>query len=212
MKTMEEIDWSKLMNAQGGGSGYMGNYLGTDFNWLRQQFKDQIEGGSEYGKMMLDQGKKDIGLMKRQGLEQLDVLGAQSGFRGANANLVNSLFETGATQLGKLEMGKAQLDEQVRGQGLASLMGLTQFEGGMKLDVDKAKEQARQYEKTFNENVRQFGLEYALKQRQLELAEEEASGSFGGFLGDVFGTGLGFLTGGLGASASNWLAKLLKIA
>jgi len=152
-KALEGINWSALNNAKGEGLPYGGNYLGSDFNWLREQFRSQIEDGSAYGQMMLEQGKKDIGLMRRQGLEDIDTLGAQSGFRGANANLVNKLFETGATQMGKLEMGKAQLDEQARNVGLSSLMGLTQFEGGMKLNVDQAKEQSRQWQKTFNENV-----------------------------------------------------------
>lgn len=206
----EKIDWMKLKNAPSSqGFGY-GNYLGSDFNWLRGEFKDLFESGSPVVQQMVEQGQKKLGLQVRREKENIDTLGAQSGFRGANANLYNRLFETEATALGDLQLEGAQMDEQVRQQALASLMGLTQFEGGTNLAVDTKKEDVRQFQESFNEQKRQFEKDWELRKRQVEIAEDEAGGGFWEGVGNLFGGGLGILSGGAFGGVGSWLSDLVK--
>lgn len=177
-------------------------YLGSNFNWLTQQFKSDAQSGSKFVEQMIKEGKRGIGMQSRRAMEDIATAGAQSGFRGANANLINNLFETETKQIGQLEVQGAQMNEAVRAQSLASLMGLNQFEGQTKMQTDTQRESVRQYEQTFQENVRQFGLQYALEKRKVDLQEEAQSGSFWDFAGNALGLAGGIFTG-------NWLSSLL---
>ena len=99
--------------------------------------------------------------------------------------------------------------EQAKSQALGQLLGLTQFQGSQDLAKANREEQIRQYEKTFQENVRQFGLNYALKQRELDLAEENQGGGFWDTLGGIAGGIVGIATGGISSGLGSFLGEEL---
>lgn len=188
-----------------------GNYFGSDFGFLRNEFRNLYEQGDPLIDQMVKQATKRLGMQSREAREDIEEAGARSGFRGTQANLYNQLFEQEATAIGDIQLQGAQQQNAVKQQALAQLMGLTQFEGQQNLQIDVQQEAIRQYEKTFQENIRQFGLDYALRQRELDLKEEEMN-SGGGFLdvlGSVIGGVAGIATGGLATGVGSFLTNTL---
>lgn len=190
------------------------DFLGGSFGFAQNEWQKLYKEGNPAIKEAEQLALKRLGIQSRSAKAGIEEKGAQSGFRGANANLYNALFESEANATEDITTQSALQQSQFKLQALGGVTDLAKTESGMKLDVAKMNENVRQYEKTFQENVRQFGLEYALRKRELDLKEEEASGSFGGFLGDIFGTALGFATGGagswLGDKAGGWLDGLFS--
>lgn len=182
-----------------------GNYLGQDFNWIRGQYRNLFEEGDPFIDEMIKTGTKRIGMSARRNKDAVENKLNQSGFAGSGANLYNALFEEEGQQIQELTNKGAQMQNQVKMQSLGQLSGMSQFEGGMKLKVDTQQEAIRQYEKTFAENVRQFGLQYALEKRKVDLAEDQASGSFWGTVGGVLGGVAGIATGGLASGLTSAL-------
>lgn len=185
-----------------------GNYLGSDFGFLRNEYKNLYESGSPLVDQFVTGATKRIGMQSRSAKESIEEQGARSGFRGASANLYNALFEKEAQAISDVNLQGAQMQERIKQQALSQLVGLSQTEGRTNLDVDRQQELIRQYEKTFEENKRQFGLEYALRQRELDLREaEQAGGGFLGVLGGAIGGIAGIATGGLASGIGSWLGN-----
>ena len=167
---------------------------------------DELRGTIESGGMtpvlerLLSQGRKDIGRRGRSAREQITESGAQSGFRGAGANLFNELFESEASQISSLETGIGQQASQQETQALQQLLGLTQFQGGQQLGGAQLTEGTRRFDLSFEENKRQFGLNYALEQERLKLQRESQEFNIGEFLGNLVGgageVGTAFAMGG----------------
>lgn len=185
------------------------DYLGSQFGFGMSEYKKMYESGDPAIEKQGELALKQLGIQSRKAKAGIEEKGAQSGFRGANANLYNQLLETETNATQQITNQTALAQSGVKRDALGQLMGLSQFEGQTKFGVAQQNENVRQYEKTFQENVRQFGLSYALQQRELDLKEQEASGSFGGFLGDLLGTAVGFATGGIGSGLGSWVGNEL---
>lgn len=189
---------------------YEGNYLGSDFGWLRGEFRNLATEGDPAIAKQAELAQKQVAIQSRRARAGIEEKGAQSGFRGANANLYTALFEQEAQATEGIRANTALQQSAVRQQALGQLSGLSQFEGGQRLRVDEAREATRQYEKTFQENVRQFGLQYALEKRKVDLMEaEQEGGGFMGFLGGALGTVAGFALGGIGGALGGYLGSQL---
>lgn len=187
-----------------------GNYLGSDFGFLRQQYRNLFEEGDPFIQDMIETGTKRIGMQSREAKSDIEEGLSQSGFRGAGANLYTALFEEEGQQIQELTTKGAGLQSQVRQGALGALSGLSQFEGQQEFNVAGMQEKIRQYEKTFAENVRQFGMDYALRQRELDLKEEEMSGGgFLGGLGSLLGGGINLLSGGVFGAGADILGGLV---
>lgn len=181
------------------------NFLGSNFDFLSGDIKNTIQsnGMTEALTQMLNVGQKQIGRGRRRALADARVASAQSGFGGVDPNAINNIFESEAMASGELTANIGRQADVNRTQAVSQLMGLDQTESGLKVNTAQMNEQQRQYEKTFQENVRQFGLEHALKERQ--MAEQEAGGGFFGGLGKLAGGAFGILSGGILGGAGDWL-------
>jgi len=186
---------------------FYGQYAG----YIGKELKNTVDAGgmSDFLKQMLLTGKKQIGKQAGNARQAVQEAQGASGFKGTGANLYNDILETEVAGTEQLTTQVGGLAEQSKSQALGQLLGLTQFQGQQDLGKANRSEQIRQYEKTFQENVRQFGLNYALKQRELDLAEEAQSSDFGDILGSIVGGAVGFATGGVGAGLGSFLGKEL---
>ena len=183
---------------------YNKSFTGDYAGFLGSQFTDVINAGGmdKNLKDLLSIGTKKISGSAGQARNAVSESFASSGFKGGGANLYNQLFTSEADQIAGLTANVGQVASQQKNQALASLLGLTEFQGGQQLNATQLAEQQRQYEQTFAQNVKQFGLEYALKQRELDMKQKEidSQGSFGNVLGSILGVGVGAITGGVGTA------------
>lgn len=185
------------------------NYLGSDFGYLRNQYRNLIDSGDPSVDLFREQGAKRIGMSRRRAEEDIRESQAQSGFKGTGANLFNDLFEQEALQLGEVNLQATQMEQASRERAMAQLMGLTQFEGSQAMGEDQFKEGIRQFDITTEEGRRQFEEQMRFKWKELGLREEEMGGGFWDIAGDVLGFGFGVATGGLGAGFGGWLSDEL---
>lgn len=186
-----------------------GNYLGSDFQFLRGEYKNILKGSDPLTALFREQGKKDVGMAERRAINQMEAQEGASGFLGTNANAYNTLFESTTQALGDVNLKATQMEEMKKAQAREALLGMSQFEGSQMLGVDKAKEDIRQFDITTEEGRRQFYAQMQMKKRELDLAEEAQNGSFWDIAGSIVGAGVGFATGGIGAGFGSWLGNEL---
>jgi hypothetical protein len=183
------------------------DFFGEHSEFLGETLKGRATGMSDVLKQLLTTGKKDIARGATRTREQLRELGASSGFRGTGANIQTDLFAEEAGQISKLETGIGQASEASNERALQQLLGLTSFQGGQQLGTARLGESARQFGITTAEQARQFEKMFGLKERELAIAEEQASGDF---FGDLLKETAGFFTGGLSDIGFEALEGLLK--
>jgi hypothetical protein len=175
------------------------NFFGQHSNFIGGQLRNQIASGgmSPFLEQLQSQGLRNIGRQARGARESIEDAGAASGFRGAQANLFNDLFEQESGAVSNLLTGIGREGEAQKRQALQQLLGLTQFQGGQQLGGARLAEGTRQFDITTEEGRRQFNLQLAEAQRQFDESNEFG---FGDILGGILGTGIGAFTGGIGGN------------
>lgn len=187
------------------------NFYGGYADYIGKELKNTIDAGgmSKFLETMLLSGKKQIGRQAGSARDAVAEAQSASGIKGSGANLYNDILETEVAGTEQLTAQVGGLAESAKSQALGQLLGLTQFQGSQDLSKANREEQIRQYEKTFQENVRQFGLNYALKQRELDLAEDAQGGGFWDTLGSIAGGITGIATGGIASGFGTFLGNEL---
>jgi hypothetical protein len=188
-----------------------GNYLGSDFGFLRGEYKKQLFGESDATKAYRDLGNKQAGMIAKKSLNAIEAGEGASGFLGTGANLQNEVFQNQALNLEQVNVNATQMTEQQRAQARQALFGMAQFEGSQNLNVDKGMEDVRQFDITTAEGRKQFFAQMKMKKRELDMTEEAQSGSFWETaLGAIGGGLVGAFTGGVGAYAGQQAGRAIS--
>lgn len=156
------------------------------------------------------QGRRDIGRQTRGARESIRESGASSGFRGANANLFNQLFESQSSAVTNLELGIGREAESRQQQALTQLIGFNTAQQQLGLSAAQFEEGIRQFDITTERGRREFELAYGLKVRELDILEDSQPGFLENLVTTFVGGVIGGATGGLSTAIGAGLSSLFS--
>lgn len=203
---MTPQEWGYLHNAQqsaaAGASGAQktdpNQFLGGNFNNLQEMLTKLFKSGDPNKDQYRQLFEKQLGKQTSGTVRNIKEQMSASGFKGAGANLLGDVYETGANATQGFENDLLQRDTQIEQNALAQLLGLNQFEGNQKLNAFQSDRSNQQ----FNQSLLMNQL---MQQQQFEFQKDQSGTGFWDVLGGVLGAGAGALGGGyLGALGSKW--------
>ena len=187
------------------------NFLGGESDFIKGNLKSTISSGgmSKFLSQSLFTAQKALGREAESSQEVLREIGAASGFKGANANLVGDLFAEEAGRSAELEVGFGGIADTARTNALGQLIGVNQEEARQQLSVARLQEIARQFDITSEEGRRQFEKEFGLKERELDARLDAMGGDFLSVIGSILGGGAGIILGGAFAGVGSSIGSEL---
>lgn len=203
---MTPQEWGYLHNAQqiaaAGASGAQktdpSQFLGSNFNNLQEVLNKLLKGGDPNKDQYRQLFEKQLGKQTSGAVRNIKEQMSASGFKGAGANLLGDIYETGANATQGFENDLLQRDTQIGQNALAQLLGLNQYEGNQKLNAFQSDRANQQF------NLSQL-MNQLMQQQQFEFQKDQSGTGFFDILGGVLGAGAGALGGGfLGGLGSKW--------
>ena len=165
------------------------NFLGSDFNYLKQLLTNQRAGDPKkdiYRKTFQKQLGRSTGRAVKNINEQL----AASGFKGAGANLIGDVYESEANATENFENNLLENDTNLAQSALAQLLQMNQFEGNQNFSKYQSDVQQDQFQKSQDQQMKMF-LEQMRFQRESQPSWWEEL--LGGLLGAGSQIGSAFL-------------------
>lgn len=173
------------------------NFLGSDFNSLKGKLNTQMQGDPHKANFRA-LFNKQLGIQSNRAVKNINEQMASSGFRGAGANLIGDIFESGAVATQGFENDLLKNDTQIEQNAINQLLGLNQFEGNQQFGKFQSDRQNSQ----FNQSQAQ---QWKMFQQQMQFQREQADTDFWDVLGGILGGATGALGGGfLGGLGSKW--------
>lgn len=164
-------------------SGYLGGAKGSNFDYLQNMLKENINTTNPIFDQILGNYKRRVGSITDENVRKISEQAAQSGFRGTSANQINQAYKNQGEAVGSMTDNLAMKQLDWKEGMIRNLLGLNQFEGSTNAGL-------------FNAALGQQNFN-----REMDFREDNTPDPFGQLLGNILGVGGNVLTAGF---LSNW--------